>query len=120
MAKEALLRSIIPAVTPAGHRLTKFGVFHDLDETVAGIVTALVAMNQSFCTQGNTMMLYQLLHRFQNKVQLQRFAENIRKNLFGKCVQDGREVAEPAVIGDISNVCQQYLPGAMILKLAVY
>lgn len=66
------------------------------------------------------MTLYQLLHRFQNKVQLQRSAENIRKNLFGKCVQDGREVAKPAVIGDISNVCQQYLPGAMILKLAVY
>ncbi len=120
MAEETLLRSIIPAVATTGHRLAKFSVFHDLNETVAGIVTALVAMNQSFRTQGSTMALYQLLHRFQNKVQLQRFAENIRENLFGKCVQDGREVAKPAVIGDISDVRQQHLPGAMILKFAVY
>lgn len=55
-----------------------------------------------------------------NKVQLQRFAENIRKNLLGKSVQDSREVAKPAVIGDISNVRQQHLPGTVILKLTVY
>lgn len=51
MAEEALLRSIVPAVATAGHRLAKFSVLHDLDETVAGIVTALVTMNQSFCAQ---------------------------------------------------------------------
>lgn len=49
--EETLLRSIIPAVAKTGHRLAKFSVFHDLDETVAGIVTALVAMNQSFRAQ---------------------------------------------------------------------
>jgi len=40
--------------------------------------------------------------------------------LLGKSIQDGREVAKPAVIGDISNVRQQNLPGTMIFKLAVY
>lgn len=119
VAEETLLRGIIPAVVTAGHRLAKFSVFHDLDETVAGIVT-LVAMNQGFHAQWNTMTLYQLLYRFQNKVQFQRFAEDIRKDLLGKSVQDGREVAKPAVIGDVSNVRQQHLPGTMILKLAVY
>lgn len=50
VAEETLLRGIIPAVVTAGHRLAKFSVFHDLDETVAGIVT-LVAMNQGFHAQ---------------------------------------------------------------------
>ena len=40
--------------------------------------------------------------------------------MLGKSIQDGREVAKPAVIGDISNVRQQNLPGTMIFKLAVY
>ena len=46
MAEEALLRSIIPAAAPAGHGLAQTAVFEELDETQAGIVAALVAVNQ--------------------------------------------------------------------------
>ena len=60
MAEEALLRSIIPAVAPAGHGLPQAAVFEDLDETQAGIVAALVAVNQRLLIQGNAVFLYQV------------------------------------------------------------
>lgn len=42
MAEEAFLRSIVPAVTPAGHGLAEFFIIQDINEFMAGIVTALV------------------------------------------------------------------------------
>ena len=42
MAEEAFLRSVVPAVSPAGHGLAEFFIIKDIYELVAGIVAALI------------------------------------------------------------------------------
>lgn len=106
MAEEALLRSIIPAVAPAGHGLPQAAVFEDLDETQAGIVAALIAVNQRLRIQGDAVFLYQDIDCLQNEVQFKGWTEDIRQDLLCKGVQDGGQVAENAAIRDVSNVCQ--------------
>jgi hypothetical protein len=44
MAVEAFLRSIVPAVAPAGHGLAELLILKDVDEAVAGVMTALVGV----------------------------------------------------------------------------
>jgi hypothetical protein len=48
MTIEAFLRGIVPAVSPSGHRAPEIGIGYDLNEFIAGIVAALVAVNQRF------------------------------------------------------------------------
>ena len=119
MAEEALLRSIIPAVAPAGHGLPQAAVFENLDETQAGIVAALVAVNQRLRIQGNAVFLYQDMYCLQNEVQFKRWAEDIRQDLLCKGVQDGGQVAENAAIRDVSNVCQEDSAWSMLFKFPV-
>ena len=45
MPVETLLRRIIPAVPPAGHRLDELRILELLDESHARVVAALVAMD---------------------------------------------------------------------------
>ena len=81
MAEEALLRSIIPAVVPVGHGLPQAAVFENLNETQAGIVAALVAVNQRLRIQGNAVFLYQDMDCLQNEVQFKGWTEDIRQDL---------------------------------------
>ncbi len=68
MAEETLLRSIIPVVASAGHRLPQTAVFEDLDETQTGIVAALVAVDQRLGIQGHAVFSDQDIDPFKNKV----------------------------------------------------
>ena len=42
MTEEAFLRSVVPAVSSAGHGLAEFFIIKDIYELVAGIVAALI------------------------------------------------------------------------------
>ena len=53
MTEEAFLRSVIPTVTLAGHGLHKIVISQLLDELLAGIMAALVAVDNRFM-QDNT------------------------------------------------------------------
>ena len=92
MSKEALLRSIIPAVAPAGHGLPQTAVFEDLDETHTGIVAALVTVNQCLRIQGNAVFLYQAVDRLQNEIQFKGWAEDIGQDLLRIGIQDCGQV----------------------------
>ena len=46
VAEEALLGRVVPAVGPAGHGLAELAVLHQLDKPYAGVMGALVAVDQ--------------------------------------------------------------------------
>lgn len=71
MAEEAFLRGVVPAVSPAGHRLAEFFVIKDIYEVVDGIVAALIGMNNRFRLKGDALIFYQLVDGFQNEIQFQ-------------------------------------------------
>lgn len=101
------------------HGLPQVAVFENLDETQAGIVAALVAMDQRMCIQRNTVLPDQNVNRLQNKVQFKRWTQGIRQDLFRIGIQDGRQVAERAVIWDISDICQENLAWPMLFKFPI-
>ena len=88
MTEETLLRSIIPAVASAGHRLPQTAVFEDLDKTKTGIVAALVAVDQRLGIQGHAVFSDQDIDRFKNKVQFKGWTEDISQDLLCIGVQD--------------------------------
>ena len=86
--KEALLRGIVPAIATARHRLYEFRILQLFDESVAGIMNALIAVNNGLIVQDSTMFLDQVFHRFQHKINLQVFAQLVRENLMCAGIQD--------------------------------
>ena len=86
MTEEALLRGIVPAVAPAGHGLPQTGVADNLPELLAGIMAALITVNQRLDIQRNTMVFHEDMDGFQDEIHLKRVAEDIGEDLFGKCV----------------------------------
>lgn len=55
-------------------------IFQDVDETVTGAVAPLVAGDDRFRIKGNTMVLYQNIDGFQDKVCFQGIAHHIGKD----------------------------------------
>ena len=78
MAEEAFLRSIVPAVSPTGHGLTEFFIIKDIYELVAGIVAALIGMNDRFRLEGDSMIFHQFVDGFQDEIHFQRWTEHVR------------------------------------------
>ena len=87
--------SLIHISALAGHGLAQFSVIKDVDKASAGIMTALVAVDNCFGMQGDSMVCDQPLHCFQYEVHFQRFAEHIREYLFRKSIQDRRQISKP-------------------------
>ena len=77
---EALLRRIVPAVGTAGHRLPQGGVTDDLDESVAGIVATLIAVDQRLCLERDAVLSDEELNRLQHKVDFQGLAHTNLKH----------------------------------------
>ena len=73
VSEEALLRSVVPAVAPAGHGPAQLPALHQLDKLQAGVVGPLVAMDHSPFVQRGAMVLHQPLHHLQDKIRFQRF-----------------------------------------------
>ena len=68
MPKEALLRCVVPTVGFSGHGLAQMIVLNDLDEFQAGVMGALIAIDQGFRMQRNAMVFNQLIHRIKDKI----------------------------------------------------
>ena len=71
MTKEGLLWCVIPAVCFPGHGLSQITVLQQLDEFYAGIVCTPVTVDQCFCMERYLVLLHQLLHSFQYKINFQ-------------------------------------------------
>ena len=93
MAEEAFLRGIVPAVTPAGHRLAQGTTPDELDEFHTGIVATLIAVKDSPVGEGNAVVLHETSHSFQDEVHFQGLAEDIGEDLLGAGIEDCGEVA---------------------------
>ena len=66
-----------------------FFIGKDADETVAGIMAALVTVDNRFRMKRKSLVFNQLAYRFKDKIHLQGFAQHIRKELSGEGIQDG-------------------------------
>ena len=62
VSEEAFLRRIVPAVGFPGHGLAQMIVPDNLNEFKACVVGALIAVDQGFCLQRNTMDFDQPIH----------------------------------------------------------
>ena len=56
VTEEALLRSIVPAVAASRHGLAKVGILQNLNELVAGVVNALIGMDDGFSVKRDAMI----------------------------------------------------------------
>ncbi len=56
MAEETLLRPVVPAVSLSGYGLDEGSVFEFLDEGIAGIVAALIAVNNGYVAQFSSVL----------------------------------------------------------------
>ena len=81
VAEEALLGCVIPAVGTAGHGLAEPAVLHQLNKLYAGVMGALVTVDQDLGLQGWTMSFHQLIHGLQNGIHL-RLWKNCERKLF--------------------------------------
>lgn len=68
------LRSVIPTVCLSGHGLPQFTVFYQLDKLYTCVVYPLIRINQGISCQRNTIILDEMVHGFQNKINFERFA----------------------------------------------
>ena len=71
---------------------------------MAGVMAALIGMNDCFCMQRNAMVLDQEVDRFEYKVNFKRRTEYIRKDLFCEGIQDCRKVSKCPVIWKITDI----------------
>lgn len=65
------------------------------------------------------MLPDQGMHSLQDKIYSKRFADPVGKDLLREGIQDGRQVAECAMVWDIGNVCQEHFPCTVRLKFPV-
>ena len=84
MTEEAFLRSVVPAVSSAGHGLAEFFIIKDIYELVAGIVAALIGMNDRFRLEGDSMIFHQFVDGFQDEIHFQLWTEHVRQYLLSK------------------------------------
>ena len=56
MTEEAFLWSVVPAVTASGHGLYEIGVMELLYEGIAGVMTALVAVDDGFIVKSAAVL----------------------------------------------------------------
>ena len=120
MAEKAFLRRVVPAVPLPGHRLPQVAVFYEVDELDAGIMTALIAVNDRLLVQRYSVPFHQLLHGIQHEIHFEGFTQHMGEDLLGAGVQDRGEIAERAVHRDVGDVRQKDAAGAVFLKLALH
>ena len=63
-------------------------ILQDLSKLFAGIVTSLIAVYKCFSIQRDAVVIDQLIHRIQYKVQFQRFAQHVGQDLLCIRVQN--------------------------------
>ncbi len=97
MTEEALLRGIIPAVATTRHGLDKRRILQLLDEGAAGVMTALVAVDDGFVVQGAAVLGNELVHGFQDEIHFEAQAHTVGQDFMGESVQDRGEIAPSAL-----------------------
>ena len=68
MPEKAFLGCVVPAVGFSGHGLAQMIVPDNLNEFKASVVGALIAVDQGFCLQRNTMDFDQPIHCIKDEI----------------------------------------------------
>ena len=75
VAEEAFLRGVVSAVSSTGHGLPRRAVLHELNKPHAGIMSALVAVDQRLRIERNAVLSNKIIDRIQNEIYLQQITE---------------------------------------------
>lgn len=81
VTEEALLRRVIPAVSLPGHRLHEGSILELLDKGVAGIVAALVAMDDGCVVQPGSILAAHGVNHVKNEVDSEVVTEPVSQHL---------------------------------------
>ena len=119
MSEEALLGCVVPAVALPGHGLDKLVVFQLLDESVAGVMAALVRVDDGGVVQGAAVLLNQRIHRLYHEIHFQRLTQPVGQNLSGHGIQDGGKVAFSGFVEQVGDVRQEDLPGFTLEEVSL-
>ena len=106
VTEEALLRSIVPAVSLPGHGLDELVVLELLYEGSACVMASLVAVNDCRVIQCAAMFFHEEIDRFKNEFHMQVFAQLVRQCLVRIGVKDGREIAFTVLVEQVGNIRQ--------------
>ena len=113
VAEEALLWGVVPAVAAAGHGLDEGSVLQLLDEGVAGVVAALVGVDDDLVIQGTAVFPDELVDRVEDEVHLETEADLPGQDLVGEGVENGGEIASAVPEEQVGDICQQDLAGRL-------
>ena len=87
MPVEALPWRVVPAVASTGHTLTKPKILDKRHELDAGVMAALIDVNQSIFLKRYTIIPLHNSDRFKNEINFQTVAEHMCQSFLGICIQ---------------------------------
>ena len=67
-------------------------------------MASLITMNDRLGMKRYTVIVNQLIHRFQHKVHLQGVADNISKDLLREGIQYRRQIRKCPVVGEVCDI----------------
>lgn len=106
VTEEALLRCVIPAVSLPGHRLHEGSILELLDKGVAGIVAALIAMDDGRVAQRGSILAAHGVNHVKNEVDSEVATEPVSQHFMRTDVKDRGQITDTATVKDLGNVCQ--------------
>ena len=108
MTEEGFFGGVVPAVSSSGHRLSDVSVFKQIDKSYAGIMAALIGMNNGVSMDTVFMVSEEVFNSLKDEILLQRFRQHISQDLFCESVLDRREISLVSFfsIEEIGDICQ--------------
>ena len=103
----------------AGHGLAKVRVLDNLAKLLAGVMAALITVNQSFVIKSCSVALNQDVDGLKDEINLQRFTQYIGQDLERIGIFDDRQIKECSAAWNIRYISQKDLPWTVLTKLAV-
>ena len=119
MTEEALLWRVIPAIALPGHRLDKGSILELLDKGVAGIMAALIAVDNSCVIQFGSIFAAHDVNHVENKIDSKIVTEPVGQYFVCTNIQDWRQITNSASVKEVGNVCQQSFTGHIAAELSV-
>ena len=119
MTEEALLWRVIPAIALPGHGLDKGSILELVDKGVAGIMAALIAVDNSCVIQLGSIFAAHGVNHVENKIDSKIVTEPVGQYFMCTDIQNRGQITDPASVKEVGNICQQGLTRRIASELSV-
>ena len=119
VTEKALPGCVVPAVSLPGHGLNERSIPELPDEGVAGIVAALIAVDDGRAVQLGSVLAAHSVDHVKDEVNPKIVAEPVGQHFMGTEVKDRGQIADTSSVKEVGDVGQQGLPRRIAPKLTV-